>query len=60
MEDKKIGLIINRTIQTLNNWEKVENGQLVPKSSINISGDKKSYLHFKIPLMLRTIGACNK
>jgi hypothetical protein len=43
------------SLNLINNWDVVENGKLRPKQSKNDTG----LLHFKIPLMLRTIGACN-
>ena len=43
---------LKNSILPINDWALVKNGNLIP----NLSGDK-STLHFKIPLMLRSIGA---
>lgn len=46
-------------MQTLNNWDVVENGVLKPQPSLsNLTKGETNYSHFKIPLMLRSIGSC--
>lgn len=57
LENKRFDLFrIKDTLQPLNSWDKVENGQLLPYPS-NFLNKKSNLLHFKIPLMSRVIGA---
>jgi hypothetical protein len=50
---------LKNTMQNINNWDVVENGVLLPVETEKKERDNNTTsTHFKIPLMLRSIGAC--